>query len=377
MSEGNITRRGKASWRLKFDVGRDPETGKRHTIFVTVRGTKKDAERELRRRMTAADNGIVIEPSRLTVGEWLDKWLEETAALRVGAKSLERYGELARRQIKPHLGATPIQKLRPADIQAWHATLIKEGRIARRTIQHAHQILRKSLADAAAIEIVARNVAALVKPPPNQKKEMKILTAEQINDVIAKLDGLDIHAIAIVAFSTGLRRGELAALRWSDVDLDGATLRVERSLEQTAKGVEFKSPKTDAGRRTIAVPLTAVAALRQRRKEQLELRVVLGAGRLPDDALVFGKFDGTPRKPHTFSDAWRRAVKSRKLPKVTFHAFRHSHASALIASGLDVVTVSKRLGHASPAVTLAVYSHLFQDTDDRAAAAIDDVFGAG
>ncbi len=374
---GNITRRGKNSWRLKFDVGRDGETGKRHTIFVTVRGTKKDAERELRRRMTAADDGIVIEPSRMTVGEWLDRWLEETAALRVGAKSLERYGELARRQIKPHLGATPIQKLRPADIQAWHAKLIKDGQIGRRTIQHAHQVLRKSLADAAAIEIVARNVAALVKPPPNQKKEMEILTAEQINDVIAKLEGLDMHTIAIVAFATGIRRGELAALRWSDVELDAATIRVERSLEQTAKGIEFKPPKTAAGRRTIALPSAAVAALRRRRKEQLEIRVAIGAGRLPDDALVFGNLDGTPRKPHTFSDAWRRAVKSRKLPKVRFHAFRHAHASALIASGLDIVTVSKRLGHASPAVTLAVYSHLFHDTDDRAAAAIDEVLGAG
>ncbi len=104
--------------------------------------------------------------------------------------------------------------------------------------------------------------------------------------------------------------------------------------------------------------------------------MALGEGRLPDDALVFANFDGSPRKPHAISDAWRRAVKSNGLPNVKFHSLRHSHASALIASGLDVVTVSKRLGHASPAITLSVYSHLFENTDDRAAAAIDDVLGA-
>ena len=98
---------------------------------------------------------------------------------------------------------------------------------------------------------------------------------------------------------------------------------------------------------------------------------------LPDEALVFGNFDGSPRPPHAISDAWRRQTRTRKLPEVTFHALRHAHASALIAAGLDVVSVSRRLGHGSPAITLTVYSHLFQDTDDRAAAAIDGVLGSG
>ena len=373
MSEGNITRRGKNSWRLKFDVGRDPETGKRHTIFVTVRGTKKDAERELRKRLTAVDEGIVIEPSRITVGEWLDTWLEETAALRVGAKTLERYCGLVKVQIRPYLGSVTLQNLRPADIQKWHTQLIKEGRISRTTIRHAHQILKKAVEDAAAIEVVSRNVVALVKPPPGQKKEITILTAGQITDVLAKLEGSSLYEIAVVAFATGMRRGELAALRWSDIDLDGATLQVERSLEQTGAGLTFKAPKTAAGRRRITLPNFAVDVLRKHRKDRLEIYLQLGGGRLPDDALVFGNVNGTPRTPHSITQAWLRAVEWRKLPKVTFHAFRHSHASALIGSGLDIVTVSKRLGHANPGVTLTVYSHAFKETDDRAAAVIDAV----
>ena len=170
-----------------------------------------------------------------------------------------------------------------------------------------------------------------------------------------------------------MRRGEIAALRWADLDLDAATVRVERSLEQTSKGLTFKPPKTTSGRRTISLPASTVTALREHRRKALELRLSLGAGRLPDDALVFGNIDGSPIAPHTISDRWRRAVTDKGLLKVTFHALRHSHASALIAAGLDVVRVSRRLGHGSPAVTLAVYSHLFSDNDDSAAAAIDGV----
>ena len=118
MSKGNITRRGEKSWRIKYDASRDPETGKRRTIFETVRGTRKVAEKELRKRLSAIDDGIVIEPSSLIVAAYLDGWLEDTAAHRVTPKTLERYCELVRNQIKPHLGAVVLQKLRPVDVHS-------------------------------------------------------------------------------------------------------------------------------------------------------------------------------------------------------------------------------------------------------------------
>ena len=127
---GTITRRGKNSWRLKYDLPRDHETGQRRTAYKTIKGTKKDAERELRKCLSAIDEGIVIEPTRTTVGEYLDRWLDETASHRVTPKSLERYGELIANQIKPHLGTVAIQKLRPADVQSWHSKLLTGGRTA-------------------------------------------------------------------------------------------------------------------------------------------------------------------------------------------------------------------------------------------------------
>lgn len=185
-----------------------------------------------------------------------------------------------------------------------------------------------------------------------------------------------IYPIAAVALGTGARRGEIAALRWSDIDLDAATMRIERPLEQTKAAIRVKCPKTESGYRTVSLPAFVVAALSEHRREQLELRMALGAGALPKDAPVFGTIEGGWPNPYMISDRWRDAVKNRKLPKLTFHSLRHSHASALIAAGLDVVSISRRIGHASPALTLSIYSHMFEDKDDAAAAAIDAAFGA-
>jgi integrase len=162
----------------------------------------------------------------------------------------------------------------------------------------------------------------------------------------------------------------LLALRWKDVDLEGATLRVEQALEQTKRGgLRFKPPKTKYGRRSIALPASVVAELRAHWKATLERRLILGQGKVDNDALVFANWDGSTRSPNAMSKEWRRAVHAAKL-KASFHSLRHTHASKLIAAGINVLDISRRLGHSSPAFTLKVYGHLFKP-DDRAAAAIE------
>jgi len=375
MSSGTITRRGKASWRIKYDLPRDPQTGERRIAYATIKGKREAAEKELRRRLYALDRGVHVDPSALTVAAYMDTWLADVAPQRVAPKALERYRGLVRYQIGPHLGAILLQKLRPADVATWHQTLLKGGRLSTRSIRAAHGVLRTALAHAAAVELVERNVAALIRPPALVRSEPDILTADQIADTLAKLDGHPFLPIAALAIGTGARRGEIAALTWADVDLDAAVLRIERSIEETRAGQRTKAPKTAAGRRTISLPAFAVAALRAHRLRQLELRVQLGVGSLPADAPVFADLDGLALAPHLITNRWRRAIKNRKLPVVSFHSLRHSNASALIAAGLDVVTISRRLGHASPALTLSVYAHLFRNTDHQAAAALDTALG--
>jgi integrase len=195
--------------------------------------------------------------------------------------------------------------------------------------------------------------------------------------VLDKLAGHQLFAIAAVDLATGLRRGELSALRWSNVDLDAATLRVERSLEETKAGLRFKPPKPAHGRRTISLPANAVTALREHKVKQLELRMQLGLGKPADDALVFCQPDGSPIVPSWLSYTWRNTCISLKLPRVSFHSLRHAHASALIAAGVDVVKISRRLGHSSPVVTLRIYAHLFSTDDSAAAAAIEAAMRTG
>jgi integrase len=148
-------------------------------------------------------------------------------------------------------------------------------------------------------------------------------------------------------------------------------MSVKRSLEETKAGLRFKPPKSKRGRRTISLPPSAVALLREHRRRQLELRLALGLGKPGPDALVFCRPDGSPLSPDNLSRDWIRACKSLGLRRVMFHALRHTHVSALIAAGLDVVAISRRIGHGSPNVTLGTYGHLFRNTDVAAANAIE------
>jgi integrase len=373
---GNITRRGRSSWRLKFDI--EAAGGKRQTRYVTVRGKRQDAERELARRLNAAHDGTLVEPSKITIADYLRSWLDSPHGL--AGKTAERYRQLADQQIIPHIGAVPLQKLRPAHVADWHGKLLTAGgmngrALSARTVGHAHRVLHRALARAAAVELLPRNVASVVKPPKVEETEIEILQADQIATVLAALAGHMLEPIAVLDLSTGARRGEVLALRWRDLDLDGATVRIERSLEQTKAGLRFKAPKTKHGRRTVTLPSMAVEALWVHRRRILELRMALGQGKLDTDALVFSRLDGSPLPPNDLSRDWWRFVKSRKLPAVSFHALRHTHVSVLIASGMDVLAISRRIGHSSPVVTLRVYAHLFKSNDTAAATAIEAALG--
>jgi integrase len=263
----------------------------------------------------------------------------------------------------------PLQKLRPSDLQALYAAMARAG-LANRTRLHMHRVLHTMLKHALQWGVVARNVATMVDAPPARGEEIEILSPAQVSTLLETLRDKSFYPIVAVALGTGLRRSELLALRWQDVDLDGGSLRVEQALEQTKRGgLVFRQPKTRHGRRTVTLAPATVAVLREHHKAQLEQRLFLGLGKAPDDALVFASWDGSPYLPATLTLQWRRAMKTAGLT-ATLHSLRHTHASTLIAAGLDVLTISRRLGHGSPAITLNVYGHLFKP-DDRAAAIME------
>lgn len=372
---GHIRRRGERSWELKFDLGRDPVTGKRESRFHSFRGTRREAQLKLAELIAAVGGGSYVEPSKMTVADFVrarvDQW--EAAPDGITARTAQRYRQLTENQIVPHLGAKTLQKLTRLDIEGWH-NMLHRGGLAARTIGHAHRVLHQALSDAESDGLVTKNVCRLHRAPKVTAREMVIV--QDVPSFIAKIRGSRLYIPALLALVLGLRLGEVLALRDRSVDLDNKVIRVREALEETkAYGVRTKAPKTRAGRRDITLPEIAVEALSAHRRQLLETRIKLGIGKLPDDALLFSTLEGGPLRPANVSSDWGEIAAGIGMPEITFHALRHTHASQLIASGVDIVTISKRLGHAKPSVTLATYAHMFHTDDRKAAAAINAALG--
>jgi integrase len=376
---GHIRRRGAHSWELKFDAGADPVTGQRRIRYASFKGSKRDAEIELSRLVTQNAAGEGVDPSKATVAEFLERWERDWASINVSPKTLERYKQILKLNIVPHIGATRVQRLRPVHLNELYAKLQRTGGhngrpLSPRSVGHVHRVIHRALGHAAAWGVVSQNVAAVVAPPPvPDDGEIIILTEEQIGTTLRHLEGRTLRPIVSFLLGTGARRGEALALRWKDLHLDKAIVRIERSLEQTKTGLRFKAPKTKKGRRNVAISPWLVAELRAHRARQQERRLALGLGRAPDDSLVFARWDGSTRSPHWLTQKFSLAMDTLKI-ECTLHGLRHTHVSQLIASGLDVLTISRRIGHASAAITLKVYGHLFADTDTRAAEIMEATF---
>ena len=274
---GNITQRGNRSWRLKFDAGRDA-SGQRKIQYETFRGTKREAQSRLAVLIAAVGQGSFVEPSKATVAEFVRGRVEIwEAAGDITARTALRYRQLVENQIAPHLGVKLLQRLTRLDIEGWHAALRTSG-LAARTIGHAHRVLGKALRDAERDGLVTRNVCKLQNAPRVGDSEMAIV--RDVSALVAKLRDARLCVPAMLALFTGMRLGEVLALRWSRIDLDGKRLLVREALEPTKGGVGFKTPKTKAGRRDITLPDILVGALREHRRAQLQLRMQLGLGRL-------------------------------------------------------------------------------------------------
>ena len=315
---GGIRRRGKG-WEIKYDLPRDH--GTRRTRYVTVLGTYKDAQKKLTELLGTVDAGTHVDPSQMTLGEYVSAWF--AGAPKVSPKTLERYAELAAKQIAPHLGALKLQKLRPEHVEQWHGTLLKTG-LAPRTVGHAHRVLAGILKYAVENGALARNVATIRKPPQVEDRELEILSVDQIAEVRARLAGHSLLPIVELALATGMRRGELLGLQWGDVDLDAGALRVERSVEETRAGLRLKPPKTKRGRRNIKLSTDAVTLLRAHRVKQLELRFTLGQGKITNSTLIFSTIEGGLLRPRNITKAWSARDARQGISQLAAHPRLHA-----------------------------------------------------
>jgi integrase len=360
---GHIVERGPNRWGIVLEIYVD---GRRKQRWSTFRGTKREAQKRLAELITEREHGSYIEPSKQTVAHYFEGWLRDWAPMRAGPKSLERYGQLAK-HVTAAFGAKPMQHVTGGDLNALYRSLA--GKLSPRSVKHVHVLIRRVFGHAFKNGDLKVDPSTKIDAPKAPHVEAPVLRSKEIPIMLAGLRGV-LRPIGIVALGTGMRRGELCALRWADVDLEKSVLEVKQSLEETKGGLRFKPPKSARGRRTISLSSNVAACLQQHRKDQLELRFRLGMGRLPADALVFATYDGRPRSPDCLTDQFGDRMKAIGLPHVTLHTLRHTHASILIREGIDILTISRRLGHSSAAITLGIYGHLVS-SQDRAADVID------
>lgn len=303
-----------------------------------------------------------------TVSDYLEQWLVDYAESNVTTKTRQRYAQLIRNNIVPILGDVVLDELTPMQVQSFYSHLLREGRtdgcggLAPQTVMHIHRMLRKALAQAERWEIIARNPADKADPPRVPRTEMAALDRDGLSRLIASVMGTKLYLPVLLAATTGMRRGEICGLRWCDIDLDGSTLRVNRSMEQTQGRIAPKQPKSAKSRREVALAQVTVTALRDHKNR---------VDSSPED-LVIRRADGSPYPPDQLSAEFHRHSRRHGFG-IRFHDLRHTHATHLLKDGVPVNVVSQRLGHAEPAITLNVYSHVLPGMQEKAAAAVDEM----
>lgn len=372
--KGHIRERGKGNWAVVIDLGRDAN-GKRRQKWHTVHGGKRDAQRELTRLLNELHTGSYVEPTKFTVAQYLDKWLAESAKPKVGGTTYDVYFIIVEKHLKPALGHLGLSKLQPLHIQSYLTEAHRSGRsdgrggLSALTVRHHHRLLHTALEQAVKWQLLARNPAAGVEPPRSKEQEMQVLDADGMRALLEAAEGSHIYLPILLAVGTGLRRGEILGLRWQDLDLQAGTLTVRQSLEETSTGLSFKAPKTKSSKRTIHLPPVVTEALIRHKAARAAHRLKVGSA-YEDHGLVIAWEDGRPFRPHYVTLAFSRLVKKHKLP-IRFHDLRHTQATALIALGEHMKTISSRLGHSSIQITMDRYGHLLPGMDQAAAARFD------
>ncbi|MFZ3171924.1 MAG: site-specific integrase [Carboxydocellales bacterium] len=377
---GCIRKRGK-SWCIIVDIGHD-ENGKRKQKWFSGYPTKKEAEKDVARVVSEIDNGTFIQTTNITLGQFIQAWLSDYGKIKLSPKTYERYSGIAKLRVIPWLGNIPLDKLKPIHLQGFYKRLIEEGRkdgrpgeLSPATIHYHHRVIHRILETAVKQEMVTRNVADLIELPTvaeKSKEDVAILNEEQIRQLEKYLaPNSPYYSMIYLSVRTGLRRGELLALKWSDVDLAKATLQVNHSLSYTKEtGLQFKAPKTKKSRRTIDISPECVTFLKQLRKSQLENKLLLGP-EYADFNLIFCAPNGRTWHPDTISSWFTPFLKKIGLPALSFHCLRHTHASLLLKAGVDIKVISERLGHSSIRVTYDVYAHLLPGQQSEAAAKLE------
>jgi integrase len=358
----SIYKRKSGRWAVLIDVDRGAD-GKRRRRPLGTYVTRKEAERAERDSLSARDRGIDIIPGKVTVRELLTRYLLDRST-RCAAKTMERYHQLADKNIAPSLGSIPLAKLRPAHISEWQSALqqsggAKGGPLSAKTVFHARSVLHGALQWALQMQLTSRNPCEAVEGPKVSRSTAKALTPAEVSRVLTGAGEGRWGPFVTLAFALGARRGESLALSWADVDFDGKTVTISKSLGQTRAGVALKGTKTDRVR-MIALSRIGVDAFRRQRAIQAQDKL-RSNGSYKDQGYVFADELGGLISPMAATCAYERIARKAKISSTRLHDARHTMATTLLTGGTDIKTTSGILGHATTQMTLDTYAHLVAD----------------
>lgn len=376
--EGSISRRKNGGWMAQYAIY-TAEGRKRKTIYGK---TRAEVANKLNRAISDREGGLIFDAGKLKVGEHMKRWLSDSVKGRVKETTYANYAYITRVHISPALGHVKLKSLTPSHVRGFY-TEKACANLSAATVRKMHCVLRTALSQAVSDGLIPRNVTDGVKPPrvsaPGEK--IKPLNSEECIAFLDAARGERLEAVYVLAIHCGLREGELLALRWEDVDLDTAkpALFVRHTLTRGEDGrgwVLGATTKSGKGRR-IRLTRTAVTALKDHRKRQLEERMRL-AGLWQDQDLVFPNETGSLFNPSNLRNRSFKRIKTRSGVRedLRFHDLRHTCATVHLREGVPVKVVSEMLGHASIVITLNTYSHVLPDMQDSAADAMEAALGA-
>jgi integrase len=312
-----------------------------------------------------------------SVGEYLCDWLAHVRG-RVRRVSYEGYEDAIRHHVLPELGPLALVELTPLRLQRLYSGLLAGSETRQQlsggTVLNLHRVLHQALGQAVRWQLLAANPAAGAQPPRPKRSERVVVDPEIAERLLTGTTGTMYELPCALALASGMRRGELLALRWSDLSRDYGQLQVVRTIQPTREGLVYEEPKSARSRRTILLPDFIRPYLERQRTDQERRRQV--AAQWEENGLVIDSRNGNPRHPDTLSAGWSRFVRTLGLPGVRFHDLRHAHATLLLLQGVHPKIVSERLGHATIAITLDTYSHVLPSMQSQAVEAFDSLFPA-
>jgi integrase len=366
--EGSIYQRANGSWCATFAVGYGTDgKRKRRTVFGE---TKVAVQEKLRKLADTATHLKGIEPQKIKVGEYLDRWLRDAAKTQVRATTYVNYEGVVRNHIKPYIGGLQLAKLTAMNIHGLYSSMA-EAKKSADTIRLVHAVLHRSMKQAVRWRLIPYNIAADVDKPKAPKADITPLDAAQVTKLLKAAEGDRFEALYILAVTAGMRSGELFGLQWADVDLKEKAIMVRHSLQELKGRLTLTEPKTSRGRRRIELPQMAVDALVRHKARMLKE----GFGAVE---YVFCNYSGGPlRRSHFQTGEFKPILRAAKLPVIRFHDLRHTSATLLLSQGVHPKVVQERLGHSQISVTLDTYSHVLPTMQVEAAGKFDRMLKKG